>query len=527
MPRNPSSNELRINVDILECDSTPLLEMFNTKTTLPSRRASPGQCWWKRRSGKGLRRVPYSADDIENIEVELAEESWNAAPPSAHSPHAVSMPCVRSSLPDEIPSFSPLLYNQHYRSSGGSIWSTAFNLASSSLGAGTLALPHAMYTSGLGLGTLLLGFTCWCTIYSVYLLGLVQEESGLSSIEELVHVFISPGAAKLTAALILIFCWGAAVMYVVLMGDFIAPVITFLQPVVHLQRHQAMILFWGIIMFPLSLLRDVTSLQYTSILGTVSTLFLAISLFVKLKDTPPEERYYGVVHFDQNVIGAVATFIFSYCCQPIVITAYREMREKSVRKLTLSASYSMAVCTIIYLASGMCGAIAYGNAVEPNVLINFQTQLDVPYVLLSYIAMVCSVTLAFPMAIFPSRSSTLLLLGYSDSANVPTWLMRATGGALALLALLLGFFFPSVRALFDILGGICGGTISFLLPGVLAVRCHEFYPLQRHQLIMSRILVLLGGIMTLLGSYHTYQSIFYTDKLSLSVGTEKEMRHKN
>lgn len=503
MPRNSSSECLRINLDLIESESMPLLQFDSTSKNPSLADASPKKLVVGRKSTERGSYLAYSTGDAKCL---LKEDHSNLV--SAFSPRAASMPCVGSFLDNEVPVFSPLLYGQHYRYREGSIRSTALNLASSSLGAGTLALPHAMYTSGLGIGALLLALTCWCTIYSVYLLGWVQQQSELCSIEELVHVFISPLAAKLTAALLFLFCFGAAVMYVVMMGDFVAPIATLLQPFMTLERYQAMVLFWGFIMFPLSLVRDVTSLQYTSIFGTASTVLLAATLFAKMSDTPSEVRYYSTVHFNPNVIGAMATFIFSYCCQPIVITAYREMREKSVRNLTVAASWSMGVCTLIYLVAGMCGAIAYGDRVEPNILINFEAQLNVPYVVLACIAMVCSVTLAFPMAIFPSRSSVLLLSGYSDPSNVPTWLIRVTGGTLSLLALLLGIFLPSVRVLFDVLGGICGGTISFLLPGVLALRCHAQHPLERHQVIMCKILIVLGGSMTLLGCYHTYQSTF-------------------
>lgn len=449
--------------------------------------------------------MAYSANDIESLLDEANQSSCDTWP---NSPvYAASTPCIYHFLEEDVPVVSPLLYVQRYHSRSGTIISTAFNLASSTLGAGTLALPQAMYSSGLGLGTLLLCFTCWCTIYSIFLLGWIQEHSGLCSIEELVHVFISPVAAKLTAVGILVFCWGAAVMFVVMMGDFVTPIVVLLKPLVVLERYQAMCIFWALVMLPLSLLRDVTSLQYSSIFSIMATLVLALSLFIRMRETPSEWRYYDLAHFNSSIVGAMSTFLFSYCCQPIALTAYREMHEKTVRKLTLSASYSMVACTAIYIVAGICGAIAYGGDVASNVLVNFETQLDKPYVLFSYIAMVCSVTLAFPTAIFPSRSSTLLLLGYSDPSKVPTWILRVVGGVLALLALLLGFFLSNVRLLLDILGSVFGGTICFLLPGLFALRSQNFYTLQQRHLIMARILVMLGLLMTLLGAYHASKSI--------------------
>lgn len=501
MQQNHSLEEINCDFD---SDTSPLLQFSPPSRTGRSRRHSLRRVDYRGRRNEELRTMAYSANDIEIL---LDEENQDSYETCGNSPlYAASTPCIFRFLEEDVPVVSPLLYVQRYHSRGGTIISTAFNLASCTLGAGTLALPQAMYSSGLGLGTLLVCFTCWCTIYSIFLLGWMQEHSGLSSIEELAHVFIGPVAAKLTAVGILLFCWGAAVMFVVMMGDFVAPIVVLLKPFIVLERYQAMCIFWGTVMLPLSLLRDVTSLQYSSIFCTVATLGLALSLFIRMRETPSELRYYDVAHFNISIIGAMSTFLFSYCCQPIALAAYREMHEKTIRKLTLSASYSMVACTAIYIVAGICGAIAYGGDVASNILVNFGNQLDKPYVLLSYIAMVCSVTVAFPTAIFPSRSSTLVLLGYSDPSKAPTWLLKGVGAVLALLALLLGFFLSNVRTLLDILGSVFGGSICFVLPGLFALRSQTFYPLERHHLIMARILVVLGLLMTLLGGYHALNS---------------------
>lgn len=447
----------------------------------------------------------YARNAFSTNDIDLHAES------SITSPHARSVPCLRPYM--DIMPMSPLFYKQHYMASGGTMTSSSFNLACSTLGAGTLALPHAIHDSGIFIGFFSLSFICWCTIYSVYLLGKVYDRTGLGTIEELVHVFVSPAAAKLAAFFIVVFCWGVAVMYVVMMGDFVEPLAPLVGPLKGVGRHTLMLLFWATIMLPLSMLREVTSLRHASIMGTGSTLILAVSLLVKVKDTPSANRTVDFVNLNWGTISAVSTFMFSFCCQPIVLPVYTEMKNATIGRLSMSATYSMVVCTVIYLVSGICGAIAYGADAKPNILVNFGDQLNVPYVLFSYIGMAMSVTLAFPMAVFPTRDSLVMLLGYQDKATTPTWVVRGVGAGLALLALLLGMFVPNVRILFDVLGGMCGGIISFLFPGILALRADAWSGnASSFHITMTWGLVVLGVVMCLLGSYNTIRTNFLPKK---------------
>lgn len=449
----------------------------------------------------------FSANDLD----ELGRQEESRGDVYVDGRRVSSVPCLHRSVLDSM-ALSTIFFEQHFHAGGGSMTSTAFNLACSTLGAGTLALPFALHNSGIVTGFLALSFICVSTIYTVFLIGKVFDHTSISTMEELARHLICPAAAHLVSFFIVFFCWGVGVMYVVMMGDFMKPLLPYMEEAgVPGGREWTMFLFWLVIMLPLSILKDVTSLKYASIIGTASTLVLAVALLTQVTVKPASGRGVTWMKINVGTISSMSTYFFSYCCQPIVLPVYREMEKRSIRKLTLSATYSMVTCTVIYIISGVCGEISYRDAILPNILLNFAPDLHVPQILLAYVGMAFAVTLAFPMAVFPTRDSITIILGYGDSSTAPTWIVRLVGATLAFIALILGMLIPNVYVLFDVIGGVCGGMISFILPGVLALlsgalKVDGKVPLPH--LVMSWTVIISGCLMVLLGGYSTVRNDF-------------------
>ena len=82
---------------------------------------------------------------------------------------------------------------------------------------------------------------------------------------------------------ILIFCFGISVAYLVTLGDIITPLGEFyfgLQSM-FAQRWVLMTISCVTIMLPLSLLKDISSLQFSSILGVFSIIFLVVAVAIR------------------------------------------------------------------------------------------------------------------------------------------------------------------------------------------------------------------------------------------------------
>lgn len=360
----------------------------------------------------------------------------------------------------------------------GSMAASGFNLASATLGAGTLAIPQAMAYSGSLVGSLLLALCCAGTVYSIRLLIIVLEKTGYTTYEEMSHKLVHPIFEKVTAILIILFCWGITIVYVVAMGDILDPLRQIDGFPEALQgdwgRRAIMVIFWALFMLPLSLAKEINTLRYASLVGMAATAFLVSAIVAHVSiDAPPMENI-TVAKFNVNMLMSMSVFIFAYCCQTNCFEIYAEMTDRSVDKMTWTAGLAMTACTAIYITAGIAGAADFGQDTDGNILKNYKNPTETVYIAIAFIAISVTLTMAFPICIFPTRDAILQMMGYKDAYSTPSHIRLVCSGVLAVTAVTVGLFVPGIQVLFGILGGVCGSALAFIWPSLFIIRTGEW-----------------------------------------------------
>lgn len=357
----------------------------------------------------------------------------------------------------------------------GSVKSGAVNMAQAALGAGTLSMPYAMKSAGVGLGAffiLLCGIT---SVFTVRLLIMVRDKTGHHTYEEIAKHVGNPALHKITALLISLFCWGITVVYVIAIGDIVHP-LTDGPGWPHVFKGDmgkkiCTILFWGLFMLPLSLLRDINSLRYASLFALVTLIFLILSIIIYGFSTPGVSWSKNVVYAEADVgmVCALPTIFFSYCCQCNAFEIYHEMRPKTIRRMTRAATMAMSFATVMYLSAGIAGLAAFGSATDGNILNNFAPR-DHVYMIIAFLGFAFTITFSFPVCLFPMRDAFLQVFGLGDVYTASTLARVAVAGSLATVSLLIGLFVTSIVVVFDVVGGVCGSTLAFTFPALFALR---------------------------------------------------------
>ncbi|EPY41520.1 amino acid permease-like protein [Angomonas deanei] len=230
---------------------------------------------------------------------------------------------------------TPFMLKKYYMAKGGTLVSSAFNLASATLGAGALALPSAMLHSGFIVGILTLAVVYLFTVYSIYLLIKVGVLHELYSYEAIADDLLGSYSQEITGLFIVLFCWGVAVVYIVVMGDFMTPLMSTLGISHIIGRKTVMTIFFFCIMFPLSLARQVNTLRYASIVGCASTLLLAMATVIRTIEKGDTLSHMPMARFDTDSVSAISTYVFSYCCQPVAFSIFLEMKNASTKRYDL------------------------------------------------------------------------------------------------------------------------------------------------------------------------------------------------
>eukprot|EP00388_Colpodella_angusta_P035818 GDKK01037106.1.p1 GENE.GDKK01037106.1~~GDKK01037106.1.p1 ORF type:complete len:351 (+),score=33.76 GDKK01037106.1:1-1053(+) len=305
------------------------------------------------------------------------------------------------------------------------------------------------------------------------------EITGLNTYEQLAKNLVGRWFERLTAALVVLFCWGTNVVYVVVMGDILDPIRSIHGFPEVFQGEWGLrlltVIYWGFFMLPLSLAKEINTLRYASFFGLASTVVLVIAVVVHAtKDSETSMSELPPIEANVNMVLALPVIVFSYSCQTNAFEIYAELKGRSVSKMTLIASVSMALCTALYIIIAIAGAMEFGANTNANILSNYSNPTGTPYIAFAYFCMSVNLTMSFPVCLFPSRDAVLQMLGYQNVYKTPTSVRMPVAGALATTAVIAGLFVPGISILFGLLGGVCGSTLAFIWPALFALRTRRW-----------------------------------------------------
>jgi amino acid permease len=200
--------------------------------------------------------------------------------------------------------------------------SSNINLVNTIVGAGTLAMPAALSHYGIALGTCLI---VWCGITSAFGLYLQARSAryldrGTSSFFALSQITY-PNAAVVFDAAIAIKCFGVGVSYLIIIGDLMPDIMrgfssSFGDIPFLVDRHFWVTVFM-LIIIPLSFLRRLDSLKYTSVIALVSIGYLIVLVVYHFAaDAHPDRGDLRVVTWESPIAAVknLPVMIFAYTC---------------------------------------------------------------------------------------------------------------------------------------------------------------------------------------------------------------------
>lgn len=348
----------------------------------------------------------------------------------------------------------------------GGLLATGFSLASTSIGAGILGLPSAFNSVGIVMATIYLLLITIQTAYSMRILVVVCDKTGLRSYEEMMAGLVHPKGIYFTALIRFLHCFGALIAYTVTVGDLIKPIIDDVSnvPEFLLSTNGVRVLtvvLWILFFLPLSIPRQINSLRYVSAVGLFFILFFCFCIMLHSGMSGMKGNV-KAVNTGNDAISGLGVFIFSYMCQVNCVEIYTEMAKRSVKRFTLAAAVSMSICGVLYYLTGLFGYLEYGDTVQPSILLMFNPLSEVQF-LICYMGVFIKICASYGLLGNACRSAISQALGWKTVA-LKQHLIMAIG--LASTSLLCGLFIPNVGMVFGFIGGFCGGFIAFILPAL-------------------------------------------------------------
>lgn len=410
-------------------------------------------------------------------------------------------------------------------STGASFSSSTVSLLKTIVGAGLLSMPLAYATDGLIFGTFVILLAAFTSGFGLFLQCYVSKfvPLGHASFFSVCSVTY-PKLSVVFDIAIAIQCFGCALSYLVLVGD-LMPTIISPSFIDNGNLRTFWILMSTIIIVPLSFLKNLDSLKYTSILGLVAIgyLSLIVILHFLIGDIPSDLKG-NITFFPPNVSGVFQTFsiiVFAFTGHQNMFSIINESRDKSIKKLSLLVYIAIAVSSVFFIIVGVSGYLTFGTNVEGNVILLYPNHWSTT---LGRACIAFMVIFSFPLMLHPARISVNNIYFWikseeSEEADETTELISKDSPIVPFpndrfyiitIALLLGGYILAVSiksfALVLAIVGATGSTaISFILPGLFGYKllASGSNPSKTEQLlkILAYILVIWGFCVMVLCLY--------------------------
>ena len=145
-------------------------------------------------------------------------------------------------------------------------------------------------------------------------------------------------------------------------------------------------------------------------------------------------------------------------------------------------AYSLAICALVYGATGAAGYQTFGDKVEGDVLSNLQPEIvasilgcsdnaGLAFVAVMKIFVATSMLTSIPITLWPVREDIMGLFTVWMKGREPSRIAFYTVTYLTLAGIwVLAIAVESAYAMVGLVGATCGIAMAFLFPGMLALK---------------------------------------------------------
>lgn len=377
------------------------------------------------------------------------------------------------------------------------------NLLKTILGAGMLAMPSAMATVGYLPG---ISFIIIAALLAAFGLELLLDCSvGFGRMISFTTISRTtfPKWSCMFDVVMAVKCFGVSITYLIVIGDTLPGIVEAfgIQDKILLSRY----LWISLAMFPLvplTFLKRLNSLKYTSAIGLIGVVYLTVlsiyNLFYDIASGNGREGGIGENPLDfgsnftwRSALQVFPVFIFAFTCHQNIYAIQRESKDSSSPFIKRLVSYSIIFSTLIYVVFSLASCMNFGSKTKQNIFLNYP--LNVRSMIFARIFFALLAAFSFPLMTHPCRNA-LLSSFFPDHFNVVT------------VAILIGTFGVAMiqsdlRLISGVIGAVAGIPICYIFPSLFYYKMNKMSMIMTHspiKLVCSIGLGIFGAIAMIL-----------------------------
>ncbi|NXK24104.1 S38A6 protein, partial [Arenaria interpres] len=261
-----------------------------------------------------------------------------------------------------------------------------------------------------------------------------------------------------------------------------------------------------LVIFPLSVPREIGFQKYSSILGTLAACYLTLVIILKYhlqaeSLSSPEPPQSSRASSWASVFSVIPTICFGFQCHEACVAIYSSMRNQSFSHWVTVSVLSMLICLLIYSLTGLYGYLTFGEAVASDVLMSYPG--NDPVIIVARLLFGISIITIYPIVVLLGRSVVrdMWATPKRGATEVPEAHERQSRVVLTVAwmatTLTIALFVPDIGKVIELIGGISAFFI-FIFPGkrlclVCMTGTHTLGPRKKAVLMSWGVLSVLGG----------------------------------
>ncbi|KAE8789654.1 sodium-coupled neutral amino acid transporter 2-like [Hordeum vulgare] len=426
----------------------------------------------------------------------------------------VSQQMSRNEIRDETTPLLPVKVEEEgfHEFNGASFSGAVFNLSTTIVGAGIMALPASIKMLGLIPGLLMIVFVALLTEASIDMLIRCSHQGKITSYGWLMGEAYGQWGRIALQASVVINNIGVMIVYMIIIGDVLSGTSSggvhhrgILEGWfgAHLWNSRAIVLLVTtlFVFAPLVSFKRLDSLSYTSALSVaLAVIFVVITAGIAIikvfNGTVAMPKLFPEIDSLSSVwklFTAVPVLVTAYICHYNVHSIDNELEDKTQTKPIVRTS--LALCSSVYIATSFFAYLLFGEGTLDDVLANFDSNLGIPFssvfndiVRVSYAA---HVMLVFPIVFFALRLNLDGLL-FPTSRHISHDNKRFTIITISLLVVIYtaAIFIPSIWDAFQFTGATAAVLIGFIFPAMVILRDPYGIATKRDKILAVTMIVL-------------------------------------
>eukprot|EP00729_Bicosta_minor_P017970 gene17970-35255_t len=226
------------------------------------------------------------------------------------------------------------------------------------------------------------------------------------------------------------------------------------------------------IVCPLSVMKNIDSLKYTSFFAIVAIAYLTIVVVVRSGEGMKEAIDFGdqisFAELSEDIFRALPIVTLAYTCQFNLFPIISTLKNPSTKRINTFVATSLTSCFLVYIVIGTFGYLTFFGEVKGNILLNYDP--SDPFIMVGRLAVALVIIFSFPLLAHPCFGTMDEILFNPEVWGYSSCRKAIIMGVMVAIQYVIAMFVPDISVPLGIAGSTGSTAVSFILPSLFYMK---------------------------------------------------------